>query len=313
MYARFFFCAGLAAAMAIQVPAMAENAAPTAVAAQDGWVSEAPPGTEVMGGFLTVVNRTKQAVSLQGVDSPVFEAVHMHAVRKQDGETTMEMLSEVVIPAGGSVQFVPGGTHLMLMNPKRVFKTGDMVPLTLDFGKAGRLALSLPVKRPSATNEGARQFSSNETALPVQPRTTLPAPPPWKVAGRLKDRLEKAGLAGLRGDERLIVNFSVSLDVFYEGKPVVVPADLGIDRPNRLASPLHTHADGRIFVESPEHKDFTLGQFFAIWGVPLDGAAVYVNGTVVSAPATLVLTEGQHLAVVYGTPPASIPRAPSNR
>lgn len=310
MHARHFLSAGLMAAISIQVPAMAETASAPVAAAENGWVSEAPPGTKVMGGFLTVINRTQRAISLQKVDSPLFSAVHMHAVRKQDGQEVMEMMTELVIPPGASFQFVPGGTHLMLMNPQRTLKTGDHVPLTLDFGKDGRLALSLPVKRPGATLAQAHHHGAHD----AKPHVPLPAPPPWSAAGALQERLVSAGLTSLRGNERLSVNFVVKLDVFYEGKPVVVPADLGIDRANRLVSPLHTHqADGQVSVESPERKDFTLRQFFTVWGVPLEGATVYVNGVATTDPASVVLAEGQHIAVVYGAPPASIPGTPANR
>jgi hypothetical protein len=68
-------------------------------------------------------------------------------------------------------------------------------------------------------------------------------------------------------------------------------------------------------VESPTRRDFTLGQFFAVWGLPLSadcigslcekGARtlrVWVNGDEVSAdPTRVVLAEHQEIVIAYGT------------
>jgi hypothetical protein len=55
------------------------------------------------------------------------------------------------------------------------------------------------------------------------------------------------------------------------GKEVPIPADVG-QRPDRNCLYwIHTHtADGIIHIESPTPRTFTLGDFFTIWGQPLD-------------------------------------------
>jgi hypothetical protein len=76
---------------------------------------------------------------------------------------------------------------------------------------------------------------------------------------------------------------------------------------------LHVHAqDGVIHVESPNQRDYTLGQFFAIWKQPLTanqigpvtGAlTVFVNGTRYSGnPAGIVLTSHEDIQVDVGAP-----------
>ena len=76
-------------------------------------------------------------------------------------------------------------------------------------------------------------------------------------------------------------------------------------------------------VESDVKRDFTLGQFFDVWGVRFsksclgaycakgaDRLRVFVNGKPASNdPRNLVLREHQEIAVVYGpaTAKASIP------
>lgn len=91
---------------------------------------------------------------------------------------------------------------------------------------------------------------------------------------------------------------------------MVIPGNIGIDFQNGFTAPVHTHLrDGLVWVESPVVRPFTLGQFFTMWGVLLDGAKGYVNGTLAPAPSAIVLVDRQELAIVFGTPPAAIPSA----
>ncbi len=54
------------------------------------------------------------------------------------------------------------------------------------------------------------------------------------------------------------------LKIIVNGQNQEVPANIGV-KPNCMNS-LHTHDNsGLIHVESPEKKDFTIGDFFAVW------------------------------------------------
>lgn len=65
------------------------------------------------------------------------------------------------------------------------------------------------------------------------------------------------------------------LALYVEGQPVTVPADVGIVKDPKTGQVLcmywlHTHDEsGTIHVEAPQPGTFTLGQFFAVAGVPL--------------------------------------------
>jgi len=144
--------------------------------------------------------------------------------------------------------------------------------------------------------------------------------------------------------EHLIHHVHSHLDVFVNGKHVVVPAGIGIDTRNpgvhhgampdgSLAygginppcgkpciSPLHTHADyGLLHTESSTPKPNTLGEFFTEWNVRLntrcvggyckpDSIVIYVNGKPYSGdPRTIRLVNHTEIAVVIGTPPKKIP------
>jgi len=104
-------------------------------------------------------------------------------------------------------------------------------------------------------------------------------------------------------------------DLYVDGRPVTVPANIGID-PGHVFSPLHTHdTSGIIHVESPTESAFSLGQFFAVWGVPLSARRIgtlattggarlrtWVNGKPLAAdPTRIVLAPHQEIVIAYGT------------
>jgi hypothetical protein len=115
------------------------------------------------------------------------------------------------------------------------------------------------------------------------------------------------------------------LDLVINGTSVAVPADIGVAEAAGFMSPLHTHdASGVIHIESNVVRDFTLGQFFDVWGVRFtrdciggycanatSTLKVYVNGSLVPGdPRALVLSARQEIVVIYGTDqetPKSIP------
>jgi hypothetical protein len=143
-------------------------------------------------------------------------------------------------------------------------------------------------------------------------------PPPWPVADRQADRMERAGVPLLRAEGK-VVHYHAHLDVFYDGEEVTVPANIGLDYERQVISPMHTHYDtGVIHVEADEEADFTLGQFLTEWGVKNgegcvadkcgDEVAVFIDGSIQDDDAAdVVIDADTEIALVLGTKPADIP------
>jgi len=115
--------------------------------------------------------------------------------------------------------------------------------------------------------------------------------------------------------EYLVFHIHAHLDIFVDGKPVVVPAQIGIEDATCFYW-LHTHStDGIIHMESPAEKQFTLGQFFDIWkstglGVTPTGDSliIYVNGQAVTTDLkNTPLNAHDEIALVYGNLPTKVP------
>lgn len=89
---------------------------------------------------------------------------------------------------------------------------------------------------------------------------------------------------------------------------------------------MHTHDDtGVIHIESPEDRNFTIGEFFDIWGQTFDNSQifdniageninnalnVYINGKKVNAGTDfrqIPINAHDKITIVYGMPPDPIP------
>lgn len=107
------------------------------------------------------------------------------------------------------------------------------------------------------------------------------------------------------------------LSIFDRGKPVAIPQYIGIPEGARCIYWLHTHTpDGIIHIEAPQDRSFTLGDFFAVWGQPLDRRRaasavvrkgeqlrVWVNGARYTGdPSKIPLTAHADIVIQVGPP-----------
>jgi len=111
------------------------------------WSRATPGGAKIAGGFVTIENKGAAPDRLISGAGDVAGKVEIHEMAMNNGVMTMRPLDKgLVIEPGKTVKLAPGGYHLMLMDLKQPFKQGDKVPVTLEFEKAGKVALSLDVQ-----------------------------------------------------------------------------------------------------------------------------------------------------------------------
>lgn len=117
------------------------------------------------------------------------------------------------------------------------------------------------------------------------------------------------------------------LSIFLDDVALSIPEDIGIltlSPTQKCIYTLHTHDhSGKLHVEAPAPGDFTLGQFFAIWGQPLrpDNVAgltgkpivIYItdhNGVVTEATGDwgdIQLLSHREITIQVGAPISEIP------
>jgi len=93
------------------------------------------------------------------------------------------------------------------------------------------------------------------------------------LRAQVADQLAGRPIKGITCDagEGQRVHIHQHLAIYDRGKLVEVPAFIGIPQAAQCIYWLHTHTpDGVIHVEAPVDRSFTLGDFFAVWGQPLD-------------------------------------------
>ncbi|MCX3061666.1 hypothetical protein [Streptomyces beihaiensis] len=205
---------------------------------------------------------------------------------------------------------------------RRAAITGGVVVLA-----AGATIAAVAVHDSGAKSGKSTAASSSDDGkikdIPSTPLTHVKgatSKPPWAAPADAAARVKAAGLPML-GEEGSAEHIHAHLDVIVDGKPVTVPAFIGIDQAHQQISPLHAHdATGVIHIESPKQADFTLGQFMTEWNVSLTknniGALtagngntlrVYVNGKERTGnPGAIKLTDHEEIAIVYGKAGAKI-------
>lgn len=128
----------------------------------------------------------------------------------------------------------------------------------------------------------------------------------WPVAQDPMASIRAAGLEPL-DKEHDTWHLHAHLEVYKDGAQIVVPSLIGIGPGGAYVSALHTHdATGVIHVESPTIADYTIGQLFAEWGVPLDGAQAIENGKLAPDPAKVVFDDMDLITVVFGEMPPGL-------
>jgi hypothetical protein len=156
-------------------------------------------------------------------------------------------------------------------------------------------------------------------------QTSLPAAQPapaWRPEyAHLAERLK---LIGIPPGGKETFHIHAMLHIYVNGLLAPLPALIGLDPAKGIESSMHTHdSTGIIHMEAPYPYRYTLGDFFAVWGVKLGPAQVggltglggdhlhfFVNGKPFSDPAALVLHRYDSVVIGYG-PEGSFPHTPS--
>jgi hypothetical protein len=146
--------------------------------------------------------------------------------------------------------------------------------------------------------------------------------PAWRPEyAHLAERLKLIGIPP-GGKENFHIH--ALLHIYVHGLLSPVPADIGIESAKGFEASMHTHdATGIIHMEAPHPYPYTLGDFFAVWGVKLGPAQLgglsglggdhlhfYVNGRPLQNPAAYVLKNGDSVVIGYGAD-SSFPHTPS--
>ena len=143
----------------------------------------------------------------------------------------------------------------------------------------------------------------------------------YYIASRGPGGIHGQPVANIKCDtgEQLSVHYHAHLTVIYRGEPAAIPANTGI-LTGTCFYWMHTHTtSGIIHIEAPKDsatRQFTVGDFFAIWNQPLtakkvatfnvgkgDEVKVWVDGKPYTGdPAKVVLKSHTQVVIEIGPP-----------
>lgn len=126
---------------------MVAPASGASLAVSDAWIREAPPTASVLAAYMVIRNAGTTPAQISRITSPDFGHVEMHRTVMENGVASMVPIGKLEIPAGEQITLKPGGTHLMLIDPRHPLHAGDMVNLTFQDADGHASTFPIPVIR----------------------------------------------------------------------------------------------------------------------------------------------------------------------
>jgi len=110
------------------------------------WARATPKGAAVAGGYMKIINHGTTPDRLVGGSTVAADKFEVHEMSMDNGVMKMRPLPHgLEIKPGATVELKPGGYHLMFVGLKAPFEKGQRVKGTLQFEKAGTVAVEYAV------------------------------------------------------------------------------------------------------------------------------------------------------------------------
>ena len=109
------------------------------ISVEAAWSRATPGGAQVAGGYMKITNNGRESDRLTGGNFPIAAKFEVHEMKMDGATMTMRPVPSLEIKPGETIEFKPGGYHVMFMGLKQGLKEGDTVKGTLTFEKAGKL------------------------------------------------------------------------------------------------------------------------------------------------------------------------------
>ena len=123
------------------------------------WARTSPMETSLGAVYMTISSKDGDELTDVSVDSSIAAMAQIHEMVMAPSDTSMSMTSDapsgemvmqevdsVVIDAGGSVDLMPGGYHIMLMELAAPLELGAKFDVTLTFATAGKITVVAEVR-----------------------------------------------------------------------------------------------------------------------------------------------------------------------
>ena len=119
------------------------------MAVTDSWAPTTPPRAQAAVIYLTIENGTSTDDRLIGVQTDRCGAIELHATTIDDERIMRMRLAEpelLEVDSGDTLEMIPGGLHVMCIEPTEPFASGEQLELTVQFAEAGSFEITTPVE-----------------------------------------------------------------------------------------------------------------------------------------------------------------------
>ena len=125
------------------------------------WSRATPKGAAIGAGYLKITNNGTAPDRLLGGSSEAANSFELHVMSMENGVMKMRPVEGgIEIKPGETVEFKPESYHVMFVGLKEPLVQGHRVKATLEFAKAGKVAVEFVVE-----SIGARQ-GNDDHAMP---------------------------------------------------------------------------------------------------------------------------------------------------
>ncbi|MEJ2743589.1 MAG: copper chaperone PCu(A)C [Gammaproteobacteria bacterium] len=100
---------------------------------EHAWVRVMPPNSTSTAVYFDLTNHSAHSVAVVGVEADWATGAAFHQTIRAAGVARMQPVNEVLIPAGDTFRFQPGGQHIMMMGLREPLRQHDRKAFTLRY------------------------------------------------------------------------------------------------------------------------------------------------------------------------------------
>ncbi len=96
--------------------------------------------------YFKIENNSETPDTLYKVSSSIAKHIQMHETYKKNDMMGMREIKNLEVKSNSSIEFKPGGYHIMLMDLNKDLKPGDEINFTMFFKQLGKINIKAKVE-----------------------------------------------------------------------------------------------------------------------------------------------------------------------
>ena len=139
---------GLAACSEPEAPVEAAPEAPEGITVTDGRMNIPAVAGNPAAVYFTITNDGTNDVMIRSASVMGAQSAVIHTVTPFDGRMDMQEITQLGVPAGESVEFVPGALHIMALEVDPGLQVGGESEVTLTFVGGDKISFPVTIRAP---------------------------------------------------------------------------------------------------------------------------------------------------------------------